>query len=101
MRLYEWRSSGSVHWVPGPKAPFPASTMTLPEVEAPRGHRASPIVLHFKTDKHLLIRTDERALFLRTSGGKVVSTSARPEAVKLCMNKGYISTNGLQSCAHK
>lgn len=77
MRRHEWRSSGSVHWVSGPKSLLsPCTTMTLREVEAPRGHRASPIVLHFKTDKHLLIKAGQRALFLRKKWGKVVPTSA-------------------------
>lgn len=66
VRRHEWRSSGSMHWVSGPKAPFSlCTTVTLREVEALRGHRASPIVPHFKTDKHLLIQVGQRALFLR------------------------------------
>lgn len=54
----------------------PCITMTLREVEAPRGHRASPIVLHFKTDKHLLIKAGQRALFLREKWGKAIPTRA-------------------------
>lgn len=49
---------GSVHGVSSPKPLSQPSTMNLRGVEAPRGHRASPIVPTFKTDKHLLIKAD-------------------------------------------
>uniref|UniRef100_A0AAR2KID1 Uncharacterized protein n=1 Tax=Pygocentrus nattereri TaxID=42514 RepID=A0AAR2KID1_PYGNA len=53
--------------VPGPKAPFFFVQYRGSQVT---GHR--PIVLHFKTDKHLLIRADQRPVFLTEGKAKGV-----------------------------
>lgn len=73
----------------------PCITMTLREVEAPRGQRASPIVLHFKTDKHLLIRAGQRPLFLRKKWGKVVPTSAMGQKDFSCCIAYILEINGV------
>lgn len=67
-----------------PQSPLPlCTTMTLREVEAPRGHRASPIVPYFKTDKHFLISVGQRALFLRENLVKLYYECYRPVGLLL------------------
>jgi len=72
---HEWQGSGMCvgQW-PEVSVPKPLSqrlTMHPYKVGAPRGHRPPPFVPHFKTHKHLLIKSQPLGPSAEKNGGRV------------------------------